>query len=256
METDGSLINTDDFADEGWDYNPGRYAWKPDPEKYPPEFRHLFQEGPLMEINSLDDLNEAFSRFYSDLFYHRIPDRVFEVDNSLSGLEARYSIDERKVRISRDMKDAILSSQSKLKGNVPLTIEEERAIKNLWHEIIHGQTPVYGVLPGWEHTVMETFVETLARTTYGRFIEYLGYPITRLSHTNTLLFDSYGRPEASELIRNLTNYESDFDLIIRALGETVRGYPEYKWFDVFKKKLEIIIGEDNAREVLNDVFML
>ncbi len=142
-----------------------------------------------------------------------------------------------------------MSTLQKLKNNLPLTMEEERAIKNLWHEIIHGQTQAYGDLLYNERIIVETLVETLARTTYPQFVEFLGYPKERLAHTEALLFDVYGSSNTTKLIEILKqDYADEFDLIVRSIGECVRGYREPEWYNVFQEKLKVI------RRLLRDVF--
>ena len=47
-------------------------------------------------------------------------------------------------------------SPEEIKGQCALSLDEERAIKNLWHEIIHGQTSVYSLLTRRGRVIMET----------------------------------------------------------------------------------------------------
>ncbi|GEM_PF-4861762 len=171
-------------------------------------------------------------------------------------LRDKSSINKRKVYLSQDLLGGFLEAMRKLRDNVHYLWMRSGLLRIYGMRSYTGRRLCMGLSVS-RKKIIETFVEMLARTTYGNFIEYLGYPTTRLKHANTLLFDSYGGREAGELIRILkSNYAGDFDLIIRALGETIRGYPEYKWFDVFTNKMGVIIGENSAREVLNEALML
>ncbi len=95
-------------------------------------------------------------------------------------------------------------------------MDEERAIKNLRHEIIHGQTPMYIENPTHNsEIIVETLVEALARTTYPKFIESLGYNKEKLNFINQILQDTYGYPEAGMLLNIAKQqYTEKFDDIV------------------------------------------
>ncbi len=103
--------------------------------------------------------------------------------------------------------------------------------------------------------IVETLVEALSRTTYPKFIESLGYNKEKFNFINQILQDTYGYPEAGMLLNIAKQqYTEKFDDIVNVIGKIIRGYPEYKWFDELNRELSFIIGDTNARSLINEVF--
>ena len=76
--------------------------------------------------------------------------------------------------------ESLLSAFEKIKGNTPLSFNEEYSIEVLWHEILHNKSLNTTSLPpisshlGFPRCVAETINQYVARSSYGDFLKGLG----------------------------------------------------------------------------------
>jgi len=203
-------------AGEGWEFNPGRTAYRPDLSRYPEEWRQIFEpQGLAREVRTLDDVEAILKDArQKGLFGHRLgmqsiraealprntfaqtwADGRFEVSTRTTV----YRPDHRGTRYftTESPKEVLTRALGRL-GRTPLTQEEEASIQMLWHEILHNQQrDLVGY--DWrkpEGLLLETLTEWGARHTYGDVVEWLGVSKTALQHQAALMTDGSGYTSA------------------------------------------------------------
>lgn len=113
--------------------------------------------------------------------------------------------------------ESLLSAFEKLKGNTPLTFNEEYSIEVLWHEILHNKSKNTAVLPpidshlGFPRCVAENINQYVARSSYGDFLKQLGRdPI----HAEAIMTNGYSYNYTLQNLRKILDKakikEADF----------------------------------------------
>lgn len=183
-------------AGEGWGYNPGRTAYRPDLSRYPEKWHKVFEEQkPPWKIDNLTDV-EALLKDprQKGLFGHRqgmqwLREADME-DFFQTSAEGHFRVSTRAFSEygGRSPAEALVTGLKKL-GQEELLIEEEAAIQGLWHEVIHNQqrwgSSYDPEVP--QGIVLETLTSWASRRTYGDLVEWLGVSRTALQHEGRMV---------------------------------------------------------------------
>lgn len=150
--------------------------------------------------------------------------------------------------------ESLLSAFEKLKGNSPLTFNEEYSIEVLWHEILHNKSKNTAVLPpidshlGFPRCVAENINQYIARSSYGDFLRQLGRdPI----HTEAIMTNGYSYNYTLQNLRKILDKAKikETDFLKEAEDVLMNDYTDID--EKIGKILKQMVGENNKSNVVD-----
>ncbi len=216
--------------DKGFEFNPGKAAWKPDWSKYPPDFAQSIQvaiakatgnkkvveelaKGAVvgLGIATQEDMVRVLEEKLADILPKNKPP-VIKITKAKTYWMATHT-DGRILVAGASKSDFVpsreLFSALKKLGKENLTFYEEYALEALWHEVLHNFQPwnkKYKMSKKQE-AVAEVINQWLARLSYPEFLGLL-VPGVKPSHKKQILTEGLGYNSA---VKN-------FNLLLAKLG--------------------------------------